>query len=205
MNDIVNPPEGIEVDENGVGLFFINPTEDEIKNYGERQWSWSVSNNYPDRKYRKGVRISYFTTEQIEHLRKCRDIIDREHQVLYNALYHIHEILFPLKFKTIDFSDHHSVALKMFENKITKYAVSDLVYYFQNIIRDVFKRKETKENIFNLFVDYITGWRREDKFQIYAEAIEKLSPFQKRKIDLYLQSSADVIVGMKNANLEYEQ
>lgn len=205
MNDIVNPPENIEVDENGVGLFFMNPTQDEIENSGDKQWSWSVSNNYPDRQYRKGARLLYFTSKQIDYIRKCQKIIDREQQVLYNALYHIHEILFPSEFKTIDFSDHHEVALKMFDHKISKYTISDLVFCIHDIIRDIFKGEEIKENIINLFIEYVNYWGRNENFQSYSEAIEKLSTFQKSKIDLYLQSSARIIIGMKNVNLEYEQ
>lgn len=183
--ETLSPPADIQLDKDGIGMFFMHPTEEELSESGNKQWMWTVSNNNPEREYRKVVRIKYFTMEQIEILERVKEHIRRENQFLNNALIHCAEIVFPHIFKTSpNYGNEDEIHEAMFSNKKISYELANLNFRFREFARQVHKGEENEDNVIYFFRNYIYKHMHNNEY--FVKYLNKVSKEDIKKMRIYL-------------------
>lgn len=185
MDEILIPPADIQLDKDGVGLYFINPTEEELKEYDDKQWMWSVCNNNPERQFKKGVRLAYFTSEQIAVLDRVKEHMAIEDQIINNALVHCAEIVFPHLFPIpVDHSSEDAVFEAMHGINEIRWGMSDMNRRVREFARSVHKQEKNEDEIINNLRTYIYRCMRDNEY--FVKFLNKISKEDIKKIEVYL-------------------
>lgn len=199
--EVLTPPDDIQLDKDGVGLYFIHPTEEELKNFDHRQWMWAVSNNNPERKYKKGVRLAYFTSEQIEKLDRVKEHMAKEDQVLNNALVHCAEIVFPHLFSNpVDHSDEDAVRKAMYGIDEIRWGISNIHFRLREFARDVHKGQRSEDEIIEYFRNYIYRSMYDNEY-----FVKHLNILSKEKIAMVKAHLIGAIKFYHQYNLNYKE
>lgn len=181
--EIIDPPADIEFDENGIGLFFQNPTEKELEKIdpGDRQWYWAINNNFPDRKFRKTCRIGYFNDDQWNIIKEIKEKINLRDDIIKAALVHCLELIFPHLYKNkIDYSDAHSIHKAVFKDKIA-YQMTDVIFMVQKMISNVHEN-----HIGSHFLEYLMNDDINRENDYFTKHVSKLSYDDSVRIKMYL-------------------
>ncbi len=185
MDEILIPPADIQLDKDGVGLYFINPTEEELKEYDDKQWMWSVCNNNPERQFKKGVRLAYFTSEQIAVLDRVKEHMAIEDQIINNALVHCAEIVFPHLFPTpVDHGNEDVIFEAMYEINEIRWGMSDMNRRVREFARSVHKQEQNEDEIINHLRTYIYRHMHDNEY--FVKYLNKLTKEQLLRIKMYL-------------------
>ncbi len=182
-DEIIDPPKGLELDKNGIGYFSQKPSKEELLDSGDEQWNWGVTNNYPDRKFRKGIRIGYFTQEQCDFIDRCREQLNREDQILYTALFHIAKIMFPNDYSSPETIENFNLVNESLVKGQRGFKFLDIHFKMRNLVYEIKKDKTTEIDFYNYFEICIKKFMRDN--QEFLDALNKLTEWEKTKIKMY--------------------
>jgi hypothetical protein len=187
MEEILTPPSDIEFDEDGYAMYMIHPSKEEVEKYGkdDGQWVWVVTNNNADKKFEKGVRLGYFTDEQILLIEDAKDHLRVVDQVFDMAIIHCAEIVFPHIFNyKIDYSDEHAIHKAMYDHKEFDYNLSDIRFRMKDYARDIQDGKRKDKYILSYMRRHIYGWMRDNEY--FVKHLNNLTKEQLLRIKMHL-------------------